>query len=670
MRLKYEELFKPFKIGNVEIKNRICMAPMFPAGSVDDNKFYTDVTIGYYEERAKGGVGLIFTGCNYLNTGLEIADTYKSPFACPDTFRMQTKKLADTIHKYGCKLFVQMQLGGGRTAVPATLTEGAPVAPSLVKNRWDPSVECRELTIEEVHKIIEATIEAAVLCKQAGADGVDINGVKGGYLGDQFATAAFNHRTDEYGGDLEGRVRLMVEIIQGIKERCGQNFPVTTRLGTKSHMKAERQGQLPGEEYTEYGRDIKESVEIGKILEKVGFDGIIFGTGTYDSLYWLYPPMYMQDGCYLEEARVLKEELNIPIICPGKISEPALANNAVKDGLVDAIAIGRGLIADPEWPNKVKCGKDEDIRPCIYCNNGCLARVFAGLNIQCTVNSDVFCERKASEKYRKADKIKNVAIIGGGIAGMEAARVAAIRGHNVTIYEMNDRLGGLILAAAVPEFKKCDRKLLKWFERQMEVVGVKCRFNLKLNAEEVLSLDADEIVIATGSRSKMLSIQGGNLKSVMSATDVLMGKKLQGKKVVLIGGGQVGCETAIWLQEKGYEVCVVENRDELMLGGSEPMPQPNKDMLTDLLTFHHISVYLGMTVKEITENSVLITGKNCDVVLDADNVVISIGFNSNDDLYKKVYSATDKKVWLLGDAKTPGNIMLAIRDGSAIGAII
>lgn len=669
MTIKYQELFKPFKIGKVEIKNRIVMSPMLPAGWLDDKKAFTNETIAYFEERAKGGAGLIYTGASFPNAGLEHADFNRSPFAYPEHFVMQAKKLADAVHKYGSKLFIQMQLGSGRTAFPSP-SGPAPVAPSAVANRWDPSVECRELTTDEIHRLIESTIEAAVLCKQAGADGVDINGVKGGYIGDQFATAAFNHRTDEYGGGLEGRVRLIVEIVRGIKERCGEDFPVTTRLGTKAHMKAEGQAQLPGEEYTEFGRDIEESIEIGKMLEKAGFDAILFGTGTYDSLYWLYPPMYMEDGCWLDEVRVLKEALNIPIICPGKMSEPEIANKAIKDGVIDAVGIGRGLVADPEWPNKVKSGKDEEVRPCIYCNIGCLGRVLGGLNMQCSVNSDVFGEKEVPVKYAKADKAKKVAIIGGGISGMEAARVAAIRGHQVTIYEKNIALGGLMIPASVPQFKKHDQKLLDWFERQMENLGVEIKLNTKLNAEDVLALDADEIIIATGSTPRSLPVPGSDQENVMSAADVLMGKELPGKKVVLVGGGQVGCETAIWLQEKGYEVTLVEGLDELMAAGADPMPFPNKHMLTDLLAFHQIPVYLGTTVKEITENGVVISGKDGETVLDTDSVVISIGYRPNDDLFKEVYSASEKKVWLLGDAKVPANIMMAVRDGSAIGALI
>ncbi|HZK02721.1 MAG TPA: FAD-dependent oxidoreductase [Anaerovoracaceae bacterium] len=659
----------PFKIGNVEIKNRICMAPMLPGGWLDENKNLTRETIAYYEERAKGGAGLIFTGASFPDSGLEITDFTKSPFARPDNFRVQTKKLVDAVHKYDCKLFFQMQLGSGRTAVPFVLKD-LPVAPSAVANRYDPNVTCRPLTTEEVYRLIDAVIEGAVLSQQAGADGVNVNGVKGGYLGDQFATLAFNQRNDEFGGDTEGRIRLMIKIVEGIKEKCGDDFPVTTRLGTKAHMKAERVGHLPGEEYEEFGRDMEESLKIGKMLENAGYDAILFGTGTYDSIYWLYPPMYMHDGCYIEEASILKKTLDIPIIVPGKLSNPDLANKAVKEGKIDALSVGRGLVADPYWPNKVKTNQVEEIRPCIYCNNGCLARVLNGLNMLCAVNSDVFCELKTSDKYQKVAEPKKIGIIGGGIAGMEAARVAAIRGHNVTIYEKNDKLGGLMIPAVVPHFKDGDKKLLEWLKSQIDKLGVNIQLNTEISEEDIEKLDADELIVATGSVPRKLKVSGGDKAHVMTAAEALLGEKEIGKKVAVIGGGQVGCETAIWLKSRGHEVCVIENRDDLILGGSEPIPQPNRDMLMELLIFHKIPTYLKTTVKEITDKTVLLTAQVGESVVDADSVVLAIGYTPDNNLYKKVYSSTKKKVWTVGDAKEAATIMMAIRDGSAIGAIV
>ncbi len=669
MSVEYASLFKPFQIGKMKVKNRICMAPMMPGGWLDEGKNLTDRTISYYEERAKGGAGLIFTGASFPNAGLEITDFTKSPFARPDHFRAQTRKLVEAVHKYDCKLIVQMQLGCGRAGVPFILKD-TPVAPSAVANRFDPSVTCRELTTEEVYHLIDTMVEAAVQCWMAGADGVNINGVNSGYLGDQFATEAFNHRKDEFGGSLENRLRLVTEICKRIKQICGADFPVTTRLGTKSHMKAERVGHLPGEDYVEFGRDVDESLEAGKLLEAAGFDGIVFGTGSYDSMYWMFPPMYMPDGAYLEEAALLKQKLGIPVICSGKLSDPKLANDAIRDGLIDAVAVGRGMIADAHWANKVKEGKYEEIRPCLSCNNGCIGRVFAGMDMRCAVNADVFYEAEEHEKYRKVDTPKNIAIIGGGVASMEAARVAATRGHHVTIYEKGTQLGGLMLAAKTPKFKDADRRLLAWYELQLKKLGVDVRFNSEMSESDVQKLDADEIVVATGSHPRMIRVPGADLPHVCACEDMLLGKKKPGKHVVVIGGGQVGCETALWLRDEGCEVTIVEALDALMSNTVEPIPQANRDMLLELLVYHNVPTYTGSMVKKITETEVIFDRNGKEERIPADTVVVSIGYVANSELYESVYQNTQKKVWVLGDAKHAGTIMSAIRDGSAVGAIL
>jgi len=666
---KFPELFKPFKINNLEIKNRIVMAPMLPNGRLDPNKNLTDETIAYYEERAKGGAGLIIVGASFPNAGLEIADFTKSPETDPNTFLFQTRKLVEAVHRYGCKLFFQIQLGTGRNAV-SQFYETQPIAPSPVSNRYDPNIICRELTTEEVYKLIDSVVSLTALAQMAGCDGVNINGVKGGYLGDQFAIDAFNHRTDEFGGDLDGKIRVMTKIIEGVRKVCGPNFPVTTRLGTKSHMKAERVGALPGEEYKEFGRDMEESLEIGKKLQAAGFDGIVFGTGTYDSVYWLYPPMYMPDGCYIEEASKLAEVLDIPVICPGKLSDPYLAEKALEEGKIDAICMGRQLVADPYWPIKVKTGKLDEIRPCLYCNNGCLARVLGGMPMACAVNADLFAEREQYAKYAKVDTPKKIAIIGGGVAGLEAARVAAIRGHNVTVYEKEDHLGGLMIPGEVPEFKKNDRQLLAWYKLQMEKLGVNIKLNTEITPELIDSLDADDIIVATGSTPRMLDVPGANGDNVLTAADALTGKKKLSKSVVVIGGGQVGCETAIWLKDQGYEVSIIEAKDSLIAATAEPIAQANRDMLLELLIYKKIPTYTSAKVKAIESDKVVFETNNEEKSIPCTSVVVSIGYVANNDLYRKIDAVTAKPVWLIGDAKQPGTIMSSIRDASAVAAIL
>ena len=668
MENKYKALFTPFTIGNIEVKNHIMMSPMLPLGWLDEDKNLTEDTIAYYTERAKGGVGAIFVGASFPACGLEKTDFTRPPFAKPNTFLVQTRKLVESCHRYNCKLFFQIQLGAGRTAVPA-FQENQPVAPSPVANRYDPSVMCRAMTTEEVYTLIDASIQAGIMAYQAGCDGININGIKGGYLGDQFAIPAFNQRTDEFGGSIDGRIKILVDIVKGIKANTGPNFVVTTRLGTKSHMKAERVGALPGEEYEEFGRDMEESLIIGKKLEEAGYDGILFGTGTYDSIYWLYPPMYMPDGCYIDEAYELKKAINIPVIVPGKLSDPDMAEKALEEGKISCHSMARGLVSDPYWPAKVKSGHPEEIRPCIYCDNGCIGRVLSGMPMQCAVNPDAFAERYQHQKYAKVDNPKKIAIIGGGIAGMEAARVAATRGHKVTIYEKGSQLGGLILPSMIPDFKNHDRDLLNWFKLQLKKLNVEIQYNTAVTADDVYKLDADEIIVATGSTAKTLP--GADGKNVMSAIDALEHPEKVGNNVVVIGGGQVGTETAIWLKGQGKEnISIIEARNDLVLTTADPIPQMCHDMLNELVIYKKIDKYLNAKVIEVSDNAVKADTPDGQIEIKADTVIISIGFKPNADLYHEIVAATDKNVYLIGDAKQPATIMTAIRDGSAIGALV
>ncbi|MNB93295.1 2-enoate reductase FldZ [compost metagenome] len=665
MSLKYPELFKPYKIGKTEIKNRIAMCPMLTTGYFDEYGVIKDEVIDFYEERAKGGVGLVFTFGVIPNSGLEKSTAVLSPFATPNIFIPQMQKLADRLHQYGTKLFVQVWFGIGRAIFPAALLEGPPIAPSVCNNRWDPSVECREITKEEIETLIQSTVEAAVMCKQAGCDGIDINGAYGGYIGDQFTFDAFNQRTDEYGGSIDGKIRLHTEVIKRIKAACGNDFPVTLRFGIKHYAKGEGQGAISGEKYKEFGRDIEESIEMAKKLEEAGYDGFLVGNGCFDSVYWQYPPMYQKDGLWLEDSKKLKAAVKVPVICPGKINLPEMAEEAIKNNMTDAIGLGRALLADPDWANKARAGLDEDIRPCISCNNGCVGNANLGRPIQCAVNANLF-----SSSLTPAQANKKICVIGGGVAGMETARVAALRGHDVTIYEQDSRLGGALIAAAVPEYKEADRRLLDWYILQLHKAGVKISLNTEMTLELLQTLEADDIIVGTGTSERSLPIPGVDQEHVASAIEVLLGTKTTGQHVVIIGGGQVGCEVALWLKEQGKEVTVVEVQNSLLAGGAEPVPAANKLMLQDLLTYHDIKTYLSSRVSFIDRESVTIETPEGKTVLPAESVIMSIGYNANDALYREVSASIPKNVWLVGDAKLPSNILYAVKDGNAIGKIL
>lgn len=666
MKENYPELFQPFKIGKVEIKNKVVMAPMLSIGWFDEQSVISDKMIDYYEERAKGGVGAIFTCGNVPDAHLENCPFTISPFQAPERFKAQVKKLVDRLHKYDTKLFVQVWFGLGRVAFSEFMAD-QPVAVSEGPNRWKPEVICREMTNEEIHTLIDSVVYGAKLIYEAGADGVDINGAYGGYMGDQFTTRAFNRRTDEFGGDMDGQLKVLTDIVKKIKSETAKDYPVTCRLGTKHYLKAERTASVPGEKYEEWGRDVEESVAMAKKLEEAGYDAFLMGNGSYDSFHWLYPPMYHKEGLWLDDFATLTGKVSVPVIGPGKVLQPEMANAAIRDKKVDAIAVGRALLADPNWVNKAKEGDPEDIRPCIGCNAGCIGRIFAGQTMLCAVNADLFNER--NQELIPAEKPKKVAVIGGGIAGMEAARIAGKRGHDVTIYEKGDRLGGATIAASIPDYKDASRRLLKWFEKEIKESGVKVEYNREVDAKAIQALDVDAIVVSTGAAAKIPPIAGVEQDHVVTAIDILLGKADVGEHVVVIGGGQVGCEVAYDLLREGKAVSIVEFLDGIIAGGSEPVSAANVLMLEDLLNYYNGDINLSTAVKEIKADTVIVEKEGKEKEIKADTVILATGYKANDTLYKELKDCA-KEIYLCGDSRNPSNIMHAVADGNKTGRII
>lgn len=664
MSIQYQELFKPFKIGRVEVKNRVCMSAMHPEGWMDEHGILTDTAIRYYEERAKSGTGLIFTGALQPVTQFEGAGFVNSPFAVPGKFISQYRKLADRLHAYGSKVFIQIAYGGGRVTFPGGLS-GSPIAASEGANRWDEKIHHRMLTTEEVKRIIKDTIDAVRICRMTGCDGVDINAY-GGYLFDEFLTDAFNHRTDEFGGSLEAKLKILTDIITAVKKE-DRFFPITCRIGTKHHVKDVRKGTMEGEEYTEFGRDIPETIQMAQLLEKAGYDAFYIGNGCYDSFYWMYPPMYQPEGLWFTDVEEFTKQVTVPVICGGKVLRPEMANTAVKEGKVTAVALGRALLVDADWANKAKIGADEKIRPCIGCNAGCLGNIFSGLPMQCAVNPDLFREEQA--EFKKADICKKVMIIGAGIAGLECARIAAKRGHQVEIFDKSDVIGGVFHAAGVPDFKTADHRLISWYEKELKEAGVQIHLGEEVTLEKIKSMDHDEIVVATGAEAKIPPIEGVGQDNVITGVEALSGSKNVGEKVIVIGGGQVGCEIAIWLKDKGKDVKVVEFAPKLMSGMGKPF-EANSLQLEDTLSYKNIEVLLNTGCKKIEENKVTVAGPQGEMILEADTIILSIGFNPDTQFFHEIDLEFPKKVWCLGDAKQPSNIMYAIKDGNAVGRAI
>lgn len=364
MNQKYHPLFDEVQIGRLTLPNRFAMAPMGPLGLGDADGGWNQRGIDYYTERAKGGTGLIITGVTFVDNEVEEhgMPNVPSPTWNPVQFVRTSREMTERIHAYGSKIWLQMSGGFGRVTIPTNLGEYPPVAPSPIMHRWLDKV-CRELTVEEIQTIVKRFGEGAYNAKRAGFDGVEIHAVHEGYLIDQFAISFFNHRTDEYGGPLENRLRFAREIVEEIHKKCGRDFVAALRYSPKSFIKDYRIGALPGEEFEEKGRDLEEGVQAAKLLVEYGYDCLDVDVGSYDAWWWSHPPMYQEKGLYIPYAKLVKENVSVPVICAGRMDDPGLAVKAVSEGACDVVSLGRPLLADPDYVNKLRADKIASIRP-------------------------------------------------------------------------------------------------------------------------------------------------------------------------------------------------------------------------------------------------------------------------------------------------------------------
>lgn len=638
-------------------KNRFAMAPMGPLGLADANGGWNQRGIDYYVERAKGGTGLIITGVTFFDQVVEKQDptTVPNPLYKPVNFVKTSREMTERIHAYGSKIFLQLSGGFGRVTIPTNVGDIPPIAPSAIPHRWLDKT-CRAITVDEIHAIVKQFGEAAFHAKRAGFDGVQIHAVHEGYLIDQFAISMFNQRTDEYGGSLENRLRFAKEIVEEIKKTCGDDFPVTLRFSLKSMIKDWRVGALPGEDFEEKGRDTEEGLKAAKLLESYGYDALDTDVGTYDAWWWNHPPMYQKKGLYREYCKMVKEVVDIPVFCAGRMDNPDMALEAIENGECDVIDLGRPLLADPDYCNKLRCGKITQIRPCISCHEGCMGRVASYSLINCAVNPQAARERVNA--YVPILKKKKVLIVGGGVAGCEAARVLAIRGHQPVVYEKGSRLGGNLIPGGAPDFKEDDIALADWYTNELNRLGVHVRLNTELNEEEIKAMDYDTVILATGSKPKVFSL--GDDSHTYTAEQVLLKQKDAGKKTVVVGGGLVGCETALWLAQNGIHVTIVEALDKVMAVNG-PLCAANKEMLEALLPFNGVEIITGAKVTEFANGEVKVDTKEGSKTIMSDSVILSVGYKEENTLYNNLqFDIPD--LYLLGDAKKVSNIMYAIWD--------
>lgn len=627
------KLFEPGNIGVMKLKNRIIMAPMGVLGN------WTERAREYYVARARGGVGLITTGAVFISPKLEpVAKDHLNLYL--DSHLDSLHRIVEGVHQYGAKISVQLTAGFGRVVMLRWLQPDAnpPISASATPCYFKPDTTTRALSTSEVEELAQAFGTAAKRCQMIGADAVELHGHEG-YLLDQFMSSIWNRRTDKYGGSRQKRLTFAREAIAAIKREAGQEFPVIYRVGI--------------DHYLEGGRTPTESLWIVKQLESMGVDALHVDAGCYGSSWWPHPPTYQPPGCMIDMAAKVKPVVKVPVIAVGKLHYPRLAERVLQEGKADFIAIGRGLLADPDWPNKVKEDRLEDIRPCIGDHEGCLTQLLSGGVTSCTVNPA--CGHEKEWALIPIKNKKTLLIIGGGPAGMEAARVAALRGIEVTLWEKTDRLGGNLWPASVPEFKNDLKNLLDYLVTQLKKLPVKIEFGKEATAENVLSSGAKAVILATGAVPQMPNIIGAKSHHTITAADLLLGKGKVGKEVVVVGGGLIGCETAVYLAQNGCQVTVIEQLPNILSN----VPHVNGDMLLKMMTDNKVQVLTNTQPIEVVAGGVLVKQDDNKRILPAQSLVLAAGMRSRNELQRNL-TGKITELYAIGDCAEPGRIIDAM----------
>ena len=628
------KLLQPVQIGNLELKNRIVMVAMGPElGNFDDK------TVEYYVRRAEGGAAMLLT--NVIATE-EIEGHSPSSVLNEDSFTGY-KKLVDRAHDYGCKVCIQIMPGSGLGLMAPGRQK--PDCVSALPLYPGSEMTYEALTIEEIKFIQGEVMKTVALAKKAGADAVEVHAY-GGYLTDKFMTPRWNKRTDEYGGCFENRMRFLNEIIDGIKAEVGNDFPMIVKF-TPCHYLPQEAGY----------RSIEEGIEIAKMLEQKGVHALHIDVGCHDNWYLAMPPVYQQEAVLqLSASRKIKEVTSLPIISNGRLSDTDKAETTLENGYIDIVGVGRGFLADPDFPNKIMEHKNDEIRSCIYCNEGCIKSVCEGAHIRCAVNPMAGFE--TLKVLNKAEEKKKVLILGAGPGGCQAAIAAAEAGHDVEVWEKQDHVGGNFHNACLPPFKRDGNKILSYYAVMMKKLEIRIKYCVEATKELVDGYAPELIIYAAGALPvRPKSIPGIHMGHVVTATDVLQNKVPVGKEVTIIGAGLVGCETAVVLAEKGKKVTLVEMADHVL---PEPVFIQNAMMLNQLLNHTNITAKTSTKLMEIKENHVLVQCSEQEEDIACDTVVLAMGFVPNTDLYEALKE--DYTIVNIGDSVKVRKVLDAVSE--------
>ena len=639
------KLLEPGYIGKLKIKNRIVLAAMGAHGLHEFGGDWGERYRAYYEARAAGGVGLITTETTFVSQALEpfTKDLFN---VASDKHIASMRKLAETLHSYDCKLSIQLTAGFGRVVPPPVVPEGVmPVSASENTHHSpvipiSPDAMTRAITTEEAASLAQSFGYAAMRCREGGADCVELHGHEG-YLLDQFMTPLWNRRDDRYGGSREKRLTFAREAIEAMKRDAGDDFPIIYRYGI-SH-------------YLEGGREEDEGLWIAQELEKMGVAALHVDAGCYETHWWPHPPQYSPPGCMVFLAEKVKQVSSLPVITVGRLHYPEVAERALVEGKADFIAIGRGLLSEPEWVNKVKSGKTDELIPCLGCHEGCKWQMITGEPTSCALNP--ICGHEIEWALTPLKEKRSLLVVGGGPAGIEAARVGSIRGFDVTLWEASDRLGGNLWPAAKPGFKHDILDYVNYLIGLAERLPIDVVFKKRATAEDIQKFGADYVILATGAKMELLPLDGAPAGNVLTVIQVLNGMELRGEKILVMGGGVIGCETALYLARQGKQVTISTRRDKALLA-EDLYDHNNRDVLLMMIKAAEINVLSEAVPVRFENSNVIVDKKGVEKKIAVDNLVFAGRMIPENGLSKSLENASN--IFSVGDCVEPARIMEAV----------